>query len=167
LQLVDISQGGDQLKLLYDLPIGNAEPHYAQIIPADRLKPWAVYPEIGWDSVTQSKAADAPLGGQERVERNGNRVDVWMTVVRSHFNPEHVTVNRGDHIVWRITNIERAEDATHGFALGGHNISLSLEPGKTNTFELDADLAGVYPYYCTEFCSALHLEIAGYFLVKP
>jgi nitrous-oxide reductase len=167
LQLVDISQGGDQMKLLYDLPIGNAEPHYAQIIPADRLKPWALYPDTGWDSATQSKGADAPVLGQERIVRTGNRVDVWMTVVRSHFNPEHVEVSRGDHVVWRISNPERAQDATHGFALAGHDVSLSLEPGKSATIEFDADRSGVYPFYCTEFCSALHLEIAGYFLVKP
>jgi nitrous-oxide reductase len=42
-----------------------------------------------------------------------------------------------------------------------------LEPGKTSTFSFTADKAGVYPYYCTEFCSALHLEMEGYLLVKP
>jgi nitrous-oxide reductase len=30
-----------------------------------------------------------------------------------------------------------------------------------------ADRAGVFPMYCTEFCSALHLEMAGYFMVEP
>ena len=64
-------------------------------------------------------------------------------------------------------NLERAYDATHGFALSGYNINLSLEPGEAQTIEFDADQAGVFDYYCTEFCSALHLEMNGYFMVKP
>ena len=31
----------------------------------------------------------------------------------------------------------------------------------------DAVNAGTFPFYCTEFCSALHLEMMGYFLVEP
>ncbi|MBI3969339.1 MAG: cytochrome C, partial [Chloroflexi bacterium] len=166
-QLVNIGKPGDQLQLLYDMPIGNAEPHYAQIMRADRLKAWAVYSDVGWNSLTQSKSADATLPGQEKVERSGNRVQISMTSIRSHFNPERVEINKGDHVVWHITSVERARDATHGFVLCGHNVSLSLEPGETTTFEFEADRAGVFPYYCTEFCSALHLEMMGYLLVKP
>jgi nitrous-oxide reductase len=70
-------------------------------------------------------------------------------------------------VTWNITNIEMAQDATHGFALPGQNINLSIEPGETTTITFTADTPGVYPYYCTEFCSALHLEMTGYFLVKP
>jgi nitrous-oxide reductase len=46
-------------------------------------------------------------------------------------------------------------------------VHASVEPGKTVTVKFKADKEGVYPYYCTEFCSALHLEMQGYLLVKP
>ena len=87
--------------------------------------------------------------------------------IRSHFNPEHIKVKEGDNVKIYITNIERARDATHGFAINGYNINLSLEPGESSTVEFVADKPGVYPFYCTEFCSALHLEMAGYLLVEP
>ena len=166
-QLVDIAASGDTMKVIYDMPIGMGEPHYAQMIKADKLKPWKVYPEIGWSPETQSVRLDAAQEGKERIERSGNTVDVYMTAIRSHFKPEHIEVNQGDHIRWHITNIERAYDATHGFAVPGYNINLSLEPGEAQVIEFVADRAGTYPFYCSEFCSALHLEMMGYFLVKP
>ena len=70
-------------------------------------------------------------------------------------------------IIWTLTNLERTYDATHGFALPGYNITSSIEAGETVTLEFTADKPGVYSFYCTEFCSALHLEMVGYFLVKP
>ena len=167
LQLIDISQPGDQMQLLYDMPITAGEPHYAQIIRADRLQAWEVYPEIGWDPVTQSVSPNAVTPGTEGVERDGNNVTVRMTAVRSHFNPEHVEIQAGDHVTWTITNIERARDATHGFAIPYYGINLSIEPGETITFEFDATRPGVFSWYCTEFCSALHLEMSGYLLVEP
>jgi nitrous-oxide reductase len=166
-QLIDISGTGEKMDLLYDMPLGMAEPHYAQIIRADRLKAWDVYPEVGWDSLTQTKSSVATTAGQEGIVRSGNRVEIKMTAIRSHLTPEHVEINKGDRVVWHITNIERARDATHGFSLAAYNINLSLEPGETTTIEFDADQAGVFPFYCTEFCSALHLEMMGYLLVKP
>ncbi len=167
LQLLDISQPGTIMPLLYDMPIGIGEPHYAQIIKADKLDPWEVYPEIGWNPATQSLDPNATLAGEESIERDGNNVEIWMTAVRSHFNPEHVEINQGDHVTWHITNVERAYDATHGFSLPGYNINLSIEPGETVTFEFDATQDGVFTYYCSEFCSALHLEMVGYMLVQP
>ena len=167
-QLIDVAKTGDQMKLLYDMPIGMAEPHYAQIIKADKLKAFEVYPDVGWDPgkmAVDPNAVTAPENA--RVERKGNTVEVWMTVVRSHYTPERVEINKGDHVIWHLTNIERTRDATHGFALSGYNINLSLEPGESQTIEFDATQSGVFTYYCTEFCSALHLEMAGYFLVKP
>ena len=167
-QLVDISGGGTQMKLLYDMPIGMAEPHYAQIIRAERLNPWQVYPEVGWDAGTMSPHPNAITSSEEaRVVRDGNNVEIWMTVVRSHFYPERVEIKKGDNVTWHLTSIEQTPDATHGFAISGYNINLSLEPGETQTIEFVADRAGTFTYYCTEFCSALHLEMLGYMLVEP
>ena len=164
-QLLDIS--GNPMQVIYDMPMGVGEPHYAQMIKMDKLKPWDVYPQVGWDPLTQSPSEFATAAGAEKIVRNGNEVEVWMTAVRSHLTPEHVEIKKGDHVTWHITNIETAKDATHGFQLGGYNISLSIEPGETTTFEFDAVNDGTYAYYCTEFCSALHLEMMGYMLVEP
>ena len=167
LQLMDISKPGDSLKVLYDSPIGVGEPHYAQIIKADKLKTWEVYPEVGWDSLKQAKADPKDVALEGRIERKGDTVEVFMPVIRSHFDPEHIEVTEGQKVILHLTNLERTLDATHGFSITGFNISASIEPGETVTIEFLAGKAGVYPYYCLEFCSALHLEMTGYLLVKP
>jgi nitrous-oxide reductase len=165
LQLIDISQPGDKLRILYDLPIGNAEPHYAQIIKADKLKCWEVYPEVGWDTLRQAKHNDVPTKGS--IRRQGDTVEVATVAIRSHFDPERVAVRKGQKIHWTITNMERTRDATHGFCIPSYNIAASIEPGETVTLDFVADKPGVFPFYCLEFCSALHLEMVGYFLVEP
>ncbi len=164
-QLVDIESS--PMQLLYDMPIGVGEPHYAQIIKADKLEPFEIYPGIGFNPGTMALDPEAPQPGEERVERDGNTVNVYMTAVRSHFTPEYIRVREGDEVVIRITNIEQAHDATHGLGIAKHNINVSLEPGETQVIRFTADEPGVFPYYCTEFCSALHLEMMGYLLVEP
>ncbi len=166
-QLLDIHQPGTAMPVIYDMPIGVGEPHYCQMIKADKLKSWKVYPEVGWNPHEQRLDPKAPQKGQEGVTREGTNVLVKMTAVRSHFVPEHVEVNEGDTVTWRITAMESAQDATHGFCIGAYNINLSLEPGEYTEFTFVADQSGTYPFYCTEFCSALHLEMMGYFHVKP
>jgi len=164
-QLIDIA--GDKMQLLYDMPVGLGEPRYAQIIKADKLSPMPIYPEIGYSPATMSRSDGATQPGQERIERRGGEVHVYMTAIRSHFNPEYIRVRQGDHVIIHITNIEQARDATHGFGVSKYNVNLSLEPGEAQTVSFVADQAGVFPYYCTEFCSALHLEMTGYLLVEP
>ena len=162
-QLIDIS--GSKMELTYDLPIPLGEPHDVATIEASKLHPMVAY-DIGTDSRTEKASPHATLAGQERVVRNGKNVTVYATMVRSHINPERVTVNKGDHVTIHLSSLERAQDETHGFAVDGLNVHASLEPGKTATVEFDVTEEGVFPYYCTEFCSALHLEMMGYLLVK-
>ena len=164
-QLVDIQ--GPAMNRLYDMPIPLGEPHYAQMIKADKIKPIEIYKPAGIDPYTEERDPFAVDGGKERIERKADGVHVYMTAVRSHFTPDIIRVKEGETVHLHITNIEQAHDATHGFTIGSHNIQLSLEPGEHNNVTFKADKAGVYPMYCTEFCSALHLEMAGYFLVEP
>lgn len=162
-QLIDIS--GKSMDLLVDMPIPLGEPHQAVAIRASKLHPKVRY-EMGTDTKTGQESVGKTLAGQERVERNGNHVTVYATLVRSHINPERITVNKGDKVTIHMTNLERAEDETHGFTVDNFDVHASLEPGETSTVEFNADIEGVFPYYCTEFCSALHLEMMGYLMVK-
>jgi len=164
-QLVDIST--DQMQLLYDLPIPLGEPHYAQIIKGDKIKAENIYSPVGYDPIKDAVSEHAVEGGKERIERRADGVHVYMTAIRSHFTPDIVRVKKGEKVFIHITNIEQAHDATHGFAIDSYNINLSLEPGEHADVTFVADVPGVFPLYCTEFCSALHLEMAGYLLVEP
>ncbi len=162
-QLIDIS--GKKMQLLYDMPVPLGEPHQAVAIRADKLHTHVRY-KMGTNPFTGKVHVGKTLAGQEKIVRKGNHVYVYGTMVRSHINPEHVTVNLGDTVTFYLTNLERAEDETHGFTLDQYNIHASLEPGKTVALTFKADREGVFPYYCTEFCSALHLEMMGYLMVK-
>jgi nitrous-oxide reductase len=164
-QLIDISS--NPMQLLYDMPLGLGEPHYAQMIKADKIEPWDVYPEVGWDPLNQTKSPYATAVGEERIERDGTEVEIFMTAVRSHFTPEHIEVKKGDHVTWHVTNVETAVDATHGLQIPAYNISISIEPGEVASFDFVADRDGTFAWYCTEFCSALHLEMMGYLLIEP
>jgi len=164
LQLIDIS--GPKMVLLSDTPtIG--EPHNSQIMPVELLQAWTTYPEAGWDAAKMRKSEWATEQGKERIERKGNAVYVYGTVIRSHYTPDIVRVKEGDRVIFAWTNVESARDATHGFGLHGYNVNLSIDPGATERAEITASRAGVYPYYCTEFCSALHMEMIGWLLVEP
>jgi nitrous-oxide reductase len=165
-QLVDLESGAE-MRLLYDLPIPLGEPHYAQMIEAKKLAPIDVYTPIGVDPISREKDPNATLATQERIERREDGVHVFMTAVRSHFTPDTIRVQEGDRVHLHITSVEQAADATHGFAIGSYDINLSIEPGRHCNVSFVADRSGVFPFYCTEFCSALHLEMAGYLLVEP
>jgi nitrous-oxide reductase len=164
-QLVDIS--GPTMKVIYDLPIPLGEPHYAQMIKADKLEPFDYYKPAGYNPYTDSLSPDAVSSGKERIERKGDKVDVYMSLIRSHFTPDYIQVNKGDDVTIHLTSLEQSYDQTHGFAIDMYNVNVSMEPGKYEEMHFVADRAGVFPFYCTEFCSALHLEMMGYLLVKP
>ncbi len=164
-QLVDITT--PKMELLADMPIGFAEPHYVQMIKTSRLVNAIDIYKAGTDPLTMAKSPVATEAGKERIERVGTDVHVYMTAMRSHFTPDVIRVKRGDTVTIHVTNIEQTADATHGFAIPGYNIQASLDPGEVVSLKFQATKTGSFAFYCTEFCSALHLEMQGWLLVEP
>jgi nitrous-oxide reductase len=163
-QLVDLS--GETMDLLADMPIGMGEPHYAQLASIDVFNPTRVY-DLGTSPMTGELSPDAIADNAgARIERRPGEVEVWMSVVRSQFNPDLIEVNKGDRVILHMTNIEQTPDATHGLGIPGMDINVSLDAGETTSVSFIADTPGSYSFYCTEFCSALHLEMQGWLLVK-
>ena len=158
-ELIDIT--GTGMTELYEA-FTEPEPHFAQLVRADLIHPIEVYPRAeNHDPNAIWKAEDA------RVVRTGTVVDVRLYAIRSYFAPNVIEVNQGDSVVIHVTNAEQERDMLHGFGLAMYNINLVLDPGESKTIAFRATKAGVYPYYCTNFCSAMHQEMQGYFLVKP
>jgi nitrous-oxide reductase len=92
-----------------------------------------------------------------------------MTTIRSHFSPDNIEgIKLGDKVYFHVTNLEQDFDVPHGFAVLGQNTSeLLIMPGQTKTSIWEPTKVGVWPFYCTDFCSALHQEMQGYIRVSP
>ena len=162
-QLYDIS--GKKMKLILEFPtIG--EPHYASAIAADKVRPNVLLFTNLVDNHNPYKTATAQ---QARVERHGNRVDIYMAAIRSRLVPDNIEgIKIGDEVYVHVTNIEQEWDIPHGFAIkGNNNAELLVMPGETQTLKWIPNRVGIIPFYCTDFCSALHQEMQGYFRVSP
>lgn len=162
-QLYDIS--GDKMKLLLDFPTVG-EPHYAEAIPASMIQANSlkIY------KIEENEHPYAAKGeGKARVERKGKEVHVYMTAIRSHLTPDNIEgIKLGDVVYFHVTNLEQDWDVPHGFAVkGAANAEILVMPGETQTLKWTPDEVGVSPFYCTDFCSALHQEMQGYARVSP
>ncbi|MCU0387100.1 MAG: Sec-dependent nitrous-oxide reductase [Chitinophagaceae bacterium] len=162
-QIYDIS--GDKMQLINDFPtIG--EPHYAQAAPAELI----MKNSLKIYKIEENTHPYVSKGEKEsKVVREGNKVHVYMTAVRSHFAPDNIEgVKLGDEVYFHLTNLEQDWDVPHGFAVkGGNTAELLIMPGETQTLKWVPKKVGIYPIYCTDFCSALHQEMQGYVRVSP
>jgi nitrous-oxide reductase len=162
-QIYDIS--GEKMELLYDFPT-HGEPHYAAGCPADLLRPNS-------KKIYRLDENNHPYGikspGDARVERDGRDVHIYLSTIRSHFTPDNIEgVKVGDRVYFHVTNHEQDFDVPHGFAAIGANTSeILVMPGQTKTIVWEPKQVGVWPFYCTDFCSALHQEMQGYVRVSP
>ncbi len=162
-QLYDIS--GDKMKLILDFPT-TGEPHYAEAIPASLI----MKNSKKFYKIEENNHPYVAKGEKEtKVVRQGNKVHVYMTAIRSHLTPDNIEgVRMGDEVYFHVTNLEQDWDVPHGFAIkGANNAEILVMPGETQTLMFKPDRVGIFPFYCTDFCSALHQEMSGYLRVSP
>ncbi len=142
-------------QLIDQMPVA-PETHAAQALPVSLLQPITAYERTGEKE-------------EPRVEYDydAKEVRVYADVVRSFFNPEAFTVPQGWRVVIHMTSLESALDISHGLAIDGYDVAVSLDPGEIRDVDFVADEAGVHWYYCLWYCSELHKEMRGRMIVIP
>jgi nitrous-oxide reductase len=155
-QIIDIA--GDKMVLLADHPV-RPEPHDFIFFKRELIRPRQVY-----------ALDEHPLAvkdpKQAGVSRAGRKVTVKMTSLAPAFEPREFKVRRGDEVTIILTNLDKIQDLAHGFGMPDYDINFVVNPQETASVTFVADQPGVYWYYCTHFCHALHLEMRGRMIVE-
>ena len=155
-QIIDIS--GDKMVLAADHPV-RGEPHDFIIFKRELLRPKQVYELDDFPNAVK----DAKDGG---VFRNGKKVEVKMTSQAPMFSLTEFKLKKGDVVTLTLTNLDKIEDLTHGFAIPKYNVNFIVNPQETKSVTFIADQPGVFWCYCTHFCHALHLEMRSRMIVE-
>lgn len=155
-QIVDIS--GDKMVLLSDHPV-RGEPHDFIIFKRDLVRPKQVYTLDEFPLATK----DPKDSG---VFRNGKKVIVKLTSQAPAFSLREFKLKKGDEVTLILTNLDKVEDLTHGFAIPKYNVNFIVNPLETASVSFVADKPGVFWCYCTHFCHALHLEMRTRMIVE-
>jgi len=156
-QLIDIT--GEKMQLIHDSPV-YSEPHDSIVVRRDIIKTKQIYNIDDFPHAVKSPK-------DNRVERNGKKVTVYMTSQAPAFGMTEFRVKRGDEVTIILTNLDKVEDLTHGFAIPNYNVNFVVSPQQTQSVTFKADKPGVYWCYCTHFCHALHMEMRTRMLVEP
>ena len=155
-QLIDIR--GEKMVMLADHPV-YPEPHDFIIVKREKVKTKQVFNVDDFPNAVK----DPKDSG---VFRNGNKVTVKLVSQAPAYSLREFKLKKGDEVTIILTNLDKVEDLTHGFAIPKYDINFIVNPQETKSVTFKADKPGVYWCYCTHFCHALHLEMRTRMIVE-
>lgn len=166
-QLIDIS--GDTMKLVHDGP-AYSEPHDCVVVRRELIRPEKIVDRTGpryafYEAMAKEDGIDL-LMGSKVIRKGRNKVRAYMVSAAPAYSLSEIRVKTGDEVQVVVTNLDGVEDLSHGFCVSLHDVNMLINPRGTNSFTFEAGKPGVYWYYCTWFCHALHLEMRGRLIVE-
>src|SRR4029079_10653782 len=144
-QLIDIS--GPKMRMVAEA-YTEPEPHFAQILKVSEIQPVEVYPKE--ENKDPNAVWDKKDTGSTRTGADGT---AKLIAIRSRFAPDRIDAQVGDTLTVHVTNIEQTGDMIHGFGVAEQNVNVVIDPGETKPFKIALKRPGVFPFYCTNFCS--------------
>lgn len=112
--------------------------------------------------VTIMAAAAAAQDSHQAAAPSGNVVEIKITAKRFQYDPNVITVKKGQKVRLLIT----ALDHNHGFQLPAYDINQEIYKGQTATIEFTADKAGTFPFKCSVYCGLGHRKMKGKLIVE-
>lgn len=166
-QLIDLT--GEKLRVVHDGPT-YPEPHDAVIVRKDIVQTlkiqdrtedrFKMYEEWAKEDGVDLKTANTVI------RKGPKSVRVYVTSQAPAFGLTEIRVKKGDTVQVIVTNIDQVEDLSHGFALCNHDVNFLITGNDTNSMTFEVPNSGVFWYYCSWFCHALHLEMRGRLIVE-
>lgn len=166
-QLIDIS--GETMKLVHDGP-AYPEPHDCVLARRDLIRPEKIVQRTGprfeyYEKLAKEDGVDL-MTTSKVVQKGKGKVRVYMVSAAPAFSMSEFRVKSGDEVQVVVTNLDGVEDLSHGFCVSLHDVNMLINPRGTNSITFTAGNPGVYWYFCTWFCHALHLEMRGRMIVE-
>jgi cytochrome c oxidase subunit II len=104
----------------------------------------------------------AVAGFAARGQSGQAAAEIRMTAEKYAFNPDILTVKKGDRVRLLIT----ALDHDHGIRIEAFHVNRKLPKGEPVPVEFTADQTGTFPFECSQFCGLGHKKMKGKLVVE-
>lgn len=166
-QLIDLTR--DKLEVVHDGP-AYPEPHDCVLVRRDLISTLKVQDRKDdrfrmYEAWAKEDGVDL-MSANKVVRKGPGKVRVYVTSQAPKFNLPAFKVKSGEEVQIVMTNLDNVQDLSHGFAMCNHDVNFLVNAQDTQSGTFVAGPPGVYWFYCSWFCHALHLEMRGRMLVE-